>query len=130
MIPFCTHPTCYPAQHCWENSYNKNSFYPGGKKKETRIFQASRIIPGELSCGHTLRFQRAFRGTKFTAPPRVSTQKRILLSGVLKRYVFLHNWKLEIIIVAPSGTAAARYNPALAYGKLLRSRLRRDLFGK
>lgn len=47
----------------------------------------------------------AFCATKFTVPPGVSTPERILLSWVLKLYVFLHNWKLEIIIVAPSGTS-------------------------
>lgn len=71
----------------------------------------------------------AFCATKFTVPPRVSTPERILLSWVLKLYVFLHNWKLEIIIVAPSGTSRYGMKP---YESALRDRphLCKDLFRK
>lgn len=58
------------------------------------------VVQGQRSPGSA--------ATKFTVPTRVSTLERILLSAVLKLYVFLHNSKLEIIIVAPSGTPRYR----------------------
>lgn len=89
---------------------SRMQFRLGREEKGARIFfrlgryAAPRASPRKLPRGLYFAVVRPFRGTKFTAPSRVSTEKRILLSGVLKLYVFLHNWKLEIIIVAPSGT--------------------------
>lgn len=97
------------------------------EEKQLSFPSISKIGFVEITCNP--RLVVAFCATKFTVPPGMSTPERILLSWVLKLYVFLHNWKLEIIIVAPSG--ASRYGTK-PYENALRDRPRlcKDLFGK
>lgn len=108
---------------CFKNSNHLHD--PSSRRKATQ--RISKIGLVEITCNS--RLVVAFCATKFTVPPGVSTPERILLSWVLKLYVFLHNWKLEIIIVAPSGTSRYGTKP---YESALgdRPHLCKDLFGK